>query len=55
MQTKKFLIIDDHRLFMEGMRHLLGKLDNVQVDLAESVTAALHKLDAGIQLSLIHI
>ncbi len=53
MQTKKFLIIDDHRLFMEGMRHLLGKLDNVQVDLAESVTVALHKLEAGIQYDLL--
>lgn len=40
----KILIVDDHTLFREGLRLLLGRLgDDVTIDEAESVTAVLDR------------
>lgn len=45
---QKFLVVDDHRLFLEGMRHLLAQLgDAVSLDLSASVSDALLKIDQG--------
>lgn len=44
----KILVVDDHQLFLEGMRHLLLVLGpEVEVDLVESVEKAIQKIDQG--------
>jgi DNA-binding NarL/FixJ family response regulator len=44
----KILVVDDHRLFLEGLRHLLlGLGSDVQLDLVESVEEAIIKIDQG--------
>lgn len=50
---RRLLIIDDHRLFMEGMRHLLQKLGNVEVDMTDNVRAALRKFDNNERYDLV--
>ena len=42
------LVVDDHRLFLEGMRHLLlGLGDDIELDLVDSVVKAIDKIDHG--------
>jgi len=51
---KRFLVVDDHRLFLEGMRHLLQKLgDEIELDLSVSVASALLRFDQGHQYDLL--
>jgi len=51
---QRFLVVDDHRLFLEGMRHLLSALgDDVSVELTNSVESALAKIDKGNSYDLI--
>lgn len=51
---QRFLVVDDHRLFLEGMRHLLSALgDDVCVDLTNSVESALAKIDQGQRYDLL--
>lgn len=51
---QRFLVVDDHRLFLEGMRHLLGQLDgDIELDLAVSVAHALQHLDGGKKYDLL--
>ncbi len=46
--TRKFLLVDDHRLFLEGMQYMLEKIDaEIRVDTADSVVGALHLFDSG--------
>jgi len=48
------LVVDDHRLFLEGMRHLLlGLGDGVEIDLVDSVVMAIDKIDHGNQYQLL--
>lgn len=50
MTTNKIniLVVDDHRLFLEGMRHLLlGLGDGVELDLVNNVVSAIEKIDGG--------
>ena len=42
----KILVVDDHRLFLEGMRHLLlGLGSGVELDLVENVEKAINKIE----------
>lgn len=44
----RILVVDDHQLFLEGMRHLLLDLGpDVELDLVESVEKAIDKIDQG--------
>lgn len=52
--AKKFLLVDDHRLFLEGMRYMLERLEGeVEVDTADSVAGALHLFESGKQYDLL--
>lgn len=49
-----FLLVDDHHLFLEGMRHMLERMDNeVHIDTTDSVQGALTKLQTGSHYDLI--
>lgn len=49
----RFLVVDDHRLFLEGMRHLLQNIaDGITVDLSATVADALQRIDQGINYDL---
>lgn len=53
---QKFLVVDDHRLFLEGMRHLLQKVgSDISIDLSTSVRDALIKIDRGERYDLLLI
>ena len=46
--TKKVLLIDDHQLFLEGIRHVLSDIDaDMKLVLATSVNEAIKTLDEG--------
>lgn len=51
---QKFLVVDDHRLFLEGMRHLLKKVgDDIALELSTSVADALLRIDQGARYDLL--
>jgi len=51
---QRFLVVDDHRLFLEGMRHLLSELgDDVSVELTDNVESGLAKIDQGNKYDLL--
>lgn len=50
---KRILIVDDHRLFLEGMRYLLRAVgDDVEVIESESVQDAVDRIDRGERFAL---
>ncbi len=50
----KILLVDDHRLFLEGLRHLLLDIDGgAELDMAYDVGAAIHKIDQNERFQLI--
>ncbi|MBX2847505.1 MAG: response regulator transcription factor [Acidiferrobacterales bacterium] len=52
--VKKILAVDDHRLFLEGLRHLLIDLDGgYQLELVDDVESAIRHIDEGHRYSLI--
>lgn len=49
----RILVIDDHRLFLEGMCHLLKKLgDDFEVIESDSVQSAIDRIDGGERFTL---
>jgi len=49
----KIIVIDDHRLFLDGMRYLLARLDDeVDVCTCSNVQAAIDRFDAGERFTL---
>jgi DNA-binding NarL/FixJ family response regulator len=51
---QRFLIVDDHRLFLEGMQHLLAKLGkDISIDTTDTVAGALHRFDQDIHYDLL--
>ncbi|RME84935.1 MAG: DNA-binding response regulator [Caldilineae bacterium] len=54
--TTRILVVDDHCLFLEGMRYLLGCLgDKVEVDQCNRVSSAICRLDRGERYALMLI
>lgn len=52
--ANKILIVDDHRLFLEGIRHLLQDLDgNYELEMVNNVESAIKKIDQGDRFKLI--
>jgi len=52
-QLDRILVVDDHRLFLEGLRHLLLNLDEqLEIDMVGDVRSAIEHLDAGISYRL---
>jgi DNA-binding NarL/FixJ family response regulator len=52
--TVRILVLDDHRLFLDGLRHVLETMDQVTgVEEAQSTEQALKLLDAGRGFNLI--
>ena len=51
---RRFLVVDDHRLFLEGMQHMLQKLgEDVRIETADTVAGALNKFDNHHQYDLL--
>ena len=52
--AKKILLVDDHRLFLEGLRHLLMDLDDdYELEFVNDVKSAIQKIDDGQRYCLI--
>lgn len=51
--TKKILLLDDHQLFLEGIRHVVTEIDEqISVEFATSVREALDEIDKGTRYHL---
>jgi DNA-binding NarL/FixJ family response regulator len=51
---KRILLVDDHRLFLDGMQHMLKQLgDDVCIDSTDTVAGALRKFDEKIRYDLL--
>lgn len=51
---QRILLVDDHRLFLEGMQHMLGRLgEGVHIETTDTVAGALNKFDDNVKYDLL--